>query len=128
MTPFEMVKEFHETFNAKTGDLPPLSTEVFKMLDKDTKNLISLRMSLINEEFLELMNATSRENLIKEACDLLYVVYGLGATYNLPLDEAFRRVHESNMSKVGEDGKPIFRSDGKILKGPNYKEPDLKDL
>ena len=99
---------------------------------------------LINEEFKELSLAfttadkdiiengyigeDTRINLLKETCDLIYVIMDMAATYGLPIGEAFNRVHRSNMSKLGEDGKPIYRNDGKVLKGPNYKEPNLKDL
>jgi len=60
--------------------------------------------------------------------DLLYVIYGYAVTFGWDLDEAFRRVHESNMSKLGDDGKPIKDNNGKVMKGPNYKRPNLKDL
>lgn len=99
---------------------------------------------LINEEFRELSLAMTnsdrylvenqkipddiRENLLQEMCDLLYVVFDMAATFDLPIGEAFNRVHRSNMSKLGEDGKPIYREDGKVLKGPNYKKPNLKGL
>lgn len=99
---------------------------------------------LINEEFKELslaftnsdrylvenseITVSVRENMLKEMCDLLYVVFDMAATFNLPIGEAFNRVHRSNMSKLGADGKPVYRDDGKVLKGPNYKEPNLKDL
>ena len=66
--------------------------------------------------------------LLKELCDLQYVLSGFAVTFGLPFDEAFKRVHESSMSKLGPDGKPIYREDGKVLKGPNYKKPDLSDL
>lgn len=66
--------------------------------------------------------------LLKELCDLQYVLSGFAVTFGLPFDEAFRRVHESNMSKLGSDGKPVYREDGKVMKGPNYKEPNLTDL
>ena len=99
---------------------------------------------LINEEFKELSLAftnadgelvrnsmisdETRENILKEMCDLLYVIFDMAATFDLPIGEAFNRVHRSNMSKLGADGKPVYREDGKVLKGPNYKEPNLKDL
>ena len=66
--------------------------------------------------------------LLKELCDLQYVLSGFAVTFGLPFDEAFKRVHESNMSKLGPDGKPIYREDGTVLKGPNYKKPDASDL
>lgn len=79
------------------------------------------------ENTKEVMRGLKRE-LLKELCDLQYVLSGFAVTFGLPFDEAFRRVHESNMSKLGPDGKPIYREDGKVLKGPNYKKPDLSDL
>ena len=66
--------------------------------------------------------------LLKELADVLYVTYGYALTFGFDLDEAFRRVHASNMSKVDANGYPIVRSDGKIMKGDNYREPDLSDL
>ena len=67
-------------------------------------------------------------NLLKEIDDLLYVTYGLAVSFGLNADVGFKRVHESNMSKLGEDGKPVYREDGKVLKGANYKAPYLGDL
>ena len=65
---------------------------------------------------------------MKEACDLVYVVLGTFVEFGWDFDEAFKRVHESNMSKLDAEGKPIYREDGKVLKGPNYHKPDLSDL
>lgn len=118
---YDMVEEFHLTFQA------PITRDVL---------VTDLRRKLITEEFEELhdelvdwMNGEgSISKIAKEAADLLYVVYGLAVTFRFDLVEAFRRVHESNMSKLGEDGKPIFRADGKVLKGPNYFEPNLEDF
>lgn len=121
-------------------------------LDKyDDLDVLRLRMSLLREELREVEEEAgniedviyqgviegdvSKEDLkrvkaalLKELCDLQYVLSGFAVTFGLPLDEAFERVHESNMSKLGPDGKPIYREDGKVLKGPNYKKPDLSDL
>lgn len=121
-------------------------------LDKyDDLDVLRLRMSLLREELREveeeagniedviyqgvIEGEVSQEDLkrvkaalLKELCDLQYVLSGFVVTFGLPLDEAFKRVHESNMSKLGPDGKPIYREDGKVLKGPNYKKPDLSDL
>ena len=92
---------------------------------------------LVIEEFKEFLEADSqlyRDNptviaeALKELADLVYVCYQYAENMNWFLDEALHRVHESNMSKLGEDGKPIYREDGKVLKGPNYKPPDLTDL
>ena len=87
--------------------------------------------NLIAEEYLEFLDAHDHEDradCLKELCDLLYVCYQYGANMGWDLDEAYRRVHQSNMSKLGEDGKPLYRVDGKVLKGPNYFPPQLGDL
>ncbi len=97
----------------------------------------SVQKNLIVEEFKEFLEAdgflfrhgpTVREECLKELADLVYVCYQYAANMDWFLDEALNRVHESNMSKLDEDGKPIYREDGKVLKGPNYKPPDLSDL
>ena len=113
--------------------------------------VLSMRLCLIREEAEEVEDAVclladkvfnaellgidmteeikaAKAALLKELCDLQYVLSGFAVTFGLPFDEAFKRVHESNMSKLGPDGRPIYREDGKVLKGPNYKKPDLSDL
>ena len=87
-----------------------------------------LEDTLIQEEYCELMEALTAEEQLKELADLVYVTYHKAVTFGWNLDEAVRRVHASNMSKLDEEGEPIFREDGKVLKGPNYKEPNLSDL
>ena len=90
---------------------------------------VALRLSLIQEEHDELVKAVNDEDLVEVAdalTDLLYVVYGMGHAFGINLDLAFNNVHASNMSKMGEDGKPIYREDGKVLKGPNYFPPKIK--
>ena len=118
---YEKVKEFHEKFKLPVND-------------KATGELIRFRVNLIVEEFNELVeemlalaegDETTRENMAKEMCDLLYVVYGTAVSLGLPIDEIFEEVHQSNMTKLGEDGKPVYNEAGKVIKGPNYKEPDL---
>jgi len=94
---------------------------------KSTK-LEKLRKELIKEEFAEVMTADTAEQILKELADLIYVTYGYAAAFGWNLDEALRRVHASNMSKLGDDGKPIYREDGKVMKGPKYEKPDLSDL
>ena len=120
-TQYEMVREFTKAMGQ------PLDQPCGFDLGYDAK-LESMRFKLIIEELHEFTDATDKENLLKELADLLYVIYGYAATYGLPIDEAFKRVHESNMSKLGDDGKPLYREDGKVLKGPNYKPADLGDL
>jgi len=92
---------------------------------------------LIVEEFKEFLDAENQllmgytvnaSECLKELADLVYVCYQYAENVGWDLDEALNRVHQSNMSKLGEDGKPLRREDGKILKGPNYKEPNLTDL
>ena len=123
LTNYEKVRAFHKAFG----------------LDLDapvTKKLMSLRESLHTEELIELNeevrdcydNDHITSNFIKEMADVLYVTYGFCATFGIDIDTAFNRVHESNMSKLGDDGKPIYREDGKALKGPNYKPPTMEDL
>ena len=75
-----------------------------------------------------LSNPQNKANILKELADLVYVCYQYAANLGWDLDEAMPRVHESNMSKLGEDGKPIYREDGKVLKGPSYAPPNLEDL
>ena len=93
--------------------------------------------NLIVEEFKEfldadqnmvLMHPQDREATLKELADLIYVCAQYAENMNWDIEQALRRVHRSNMSKLGEDGKPIYREDGKVLKGPNYQPPDLSDL
>jgi len=100
-------------------------------MDKEYKlgsDLEDFRFTLIREEFYEVVDETQPHARLKELADLLYVVYGYAVTFGWDLDEAFKRVHESNMSKLGEDGKPIKDQHGKVMKGPNYQPPNLKDL
>ena len=100
---------------------------------------MNLQQSLIDEEHLEvahayldlkqdITNKRAREHLLKEVVDLLYVCHQMAACFVWDLQTAYNRVHGSNLSKLGADGKPIRREDGKILKGPNYFEPNLIDL
>ena len=86
---------------------------------------------LIDEEWSEFHEAYHHEpeaNQLNELADLVYVCYQFAASQDWDLDEAMRRVHRANMSKLGEDGKPIYRGDGKVLKGPNFKKAEFKDL
>ena len=91
----------------------------------------STQKNLIDEEYKEFCTAHVKEpnvNILKELADLVYVCYQYAENMEWDLDEAMRRIHRSNMSKLGLDGKPIRRADGKVLKGPNYEPPNLTDL
>jgi len=102
-----------------------------------TRQTRQRQLDLIIEEFKEFLEAegmlfrhgrNAKEECLKELADLVYVCYQYAENMGWFLDEALDRVHQSNMSKLGEDGKPIYRDDGKVLKGPNYKPPNLEDL
>ena len=116
-TPLDMVRHFANTYGQS------MNHQWEKGSDKDM-----LRVGLVTEEYEEVLDAITPDNLLKELADLVYVTYGFAATFGWNLDEAVRRVHASNMSKLGDDGKPIYREDGKVLKGPHYEAPDLTDL
>jgi len=95
------------------------------------EDLLSLRKSLITEEYKEVMDAIDNkgpEEILKELCDLVYVCIGFATTYGWSFDVAFNRVHISNMSKLDANGKPILREDGKVLKSERYKEPTMEGL
>ena len=118
MTNFEKVGKFMETFGQEVKSKSSLSSE----------KINSLRVSLIEEELEELKQAIREKNLLEVAdalTDLLYVTYGAGHAFGINLDKCFDEVQNSNMSKLGKDGKPIFNEFGKVLKGPNYFKPDL---
>tara|TARA_Y100000389_G_scaffold120282_1_gene117507 strand:- start:8 stop:400 length:393 start_codon:yes stop_codon:yes gene_type:complete len=90
-----------------------------------------LRISLIEEELEELKEAMGKEDMVGVAdalTDILYVAYGAGASFGIDLDKCFEEVHSSNMSKLDRNGHPIYRDDGKILKGPDYFEPNLEKI
>ena len=118
MTNFEKVGLFMKTFNQDVKVSSSLSTD----------KINDLRISLINEELEELKQAISEKNLTEVAdalTDILYVTYGAGHAFGIDLDKCFDEVQNSNMSKLGKDGKPIFNEFGKVMKGPNYFKPNL---
>ena len=118
MTNFEKVKLFMETFGQEVKSKSSLSSD----------KINSLRLSLIQEELDELNKAMQDKDLVEVAdalTDILYVTYGAGHAFGIDLDKCFNEVQNSNMSKLGEDGKPIYNENGKVMKGPNYFKPDL---
>lgn len=129
---FDRVKEFH-----KAMGIP--------MSESNVKDAVEFRLRLIWEEYREVLDAAGYIpdlevgfrrsghdmdpiNFLKELADLDYVVAGTAVTFDWDFNEAGRRVHESNMSKLGNEGEPVRRADGKVMKGPNYKAPYLTDL
>ena len=132
MTLLEQARTFREAF--KQESLDNISRYGYVK-----KKLWDLQLRLVDEESKELLDAADevfadpenpgkREEVLKELSDLVYVCYQFAAAFNLDLDGAMERVYQSNMSKLDDNGEPIFRSDGKVLKGPNYIPPDLSDL
>jgi len=116
-TNFEKVAEFMNAFG-QIVETEPTWTSVSQ-----------LRYDLIDEELKELGQAIEERNIVEVAdalTDLLYVVYGAGHSFGLDLDKCFEEVHNSNMTKLGPEGKPIYREDGKVMKGPGYRAPNLK--
>ena len=118
MTNFQKVKNFMETFGQEIKSKPSLSSDKINML----------RYNLIKEELDEFKQALDNNDLLEVAdalTDILYVTYGAGHAFGIDLDACFDEVQNSNMSKLGLDGKPIFNDQGKVMKGPNYFKPDL---
>ena len=118
MTNFQKVKIFMETFGQEVKSQPSFSSE----------KINNLRYNLIKEELDELKKAMDNKDLLEVAdalTDILYVTYGAGIAFGIDLDKCFDQVQKSNMSKLGNDGKPIYNKAGKVMKGPNYFKPDL---
>ena len=118
MTNFEKVRLFMKTYGQEVQDQAGFS-------DAKTNKL---RIDLIKEELEELTEAMQDKNLLEVAdalTDILYVTYGAGHAFGIDLDKCFDEVQNSNMSKLGEDGKPLYNEAGKVMKGPNYFKPDL---
>ena len=118
MSNFSKVRIFMKTFEQEVKDKPSFST------DKINK----LRIDLIKEELDELTEAMKNKDLLEVAdalTDILYVAYGAGHAFGIDLDKCFDEVQNSNMSKLDENGKPIYNDSGKVMKGPNYFKPDF---
>tara|TARA_B100000989_G_scaffold159772_1_gene119303 strand:+ start:1638 stop:2006 length:369 start_codon:yes stop_codon:yes gene_type:complete len=118
MTNFEKVGTFMKTFGQEVKSKPSLSTD----------KINDLRLSLIKEELKELEDSIHKKDLVEIAdalTDILYVTYGAGHAFGINLDRCFDEVQNSNMSKLDNDGKPIYNENGKVMKGPNYFKPNL---
>lgn len=121
MSNFEDVKDFMTTYGQ----------EVKTKSEFPEEQIIKLRIDLIKEELNELTDAIKQRNLVEVAdalTDILYVTYGAGHSFGINLDLCFAEVQRSNMSKLGEDGKPIYNENGKVMKGSNYTKPNLKQF
>ena len=118
MSNFKKVKTFMETFGQEVKTRPSFSSD----------KINSLRYDLIKEELEERKEAMENKDLLEVAdalTDILYVTYGAGHAFGIDLDKCFEEVQNSNMSKLGEDGNPIYNESGKVMKGPKYFKPDL---
>jgi len=121
MSNFNHVKKFMETY----GQEIKIKSEFPK------EKIVTLRVDLIKEELTELNEAIKNRDIVEVAdalTDILYVTYGAGHSFGIDLDKCFAEVQRSNMSKLDADGKPIFNENGKVLKGPNYFKPNLKQF
>ena len=121
ITNFDRVGTFMKSFGQEVKESPEFPEN----------DIITLRLELIQEELNELREAIGNADMVEIAdalTDILYVTYGAGHAFGINLDSCFYEVQRSNMSKLGEDGNPIYREDGKVMKGPNYSEPDLKSI
>lgn len=114
------VRTFHEAFGVPILSAPTIPAD-----------RVALRLALIDEERQELTEALAAGDIVEVAdalTDIAYLVYGTALEFGIDLDACFAEVHRSNMSKLGADGRPIYRDDGKVLKGPNYSRPDLAPI
>ena len=121
MSNFNKVKTFMNTYGQ----------DVKEKAEFPENKIVQLRIDLIEEELNELKEAIKNKDIIEVAdalTDILYVTYGAGHSFGVNLDECFDEVQKSNMSKLGEDGKPIYNDSGKVMKGPNYFAPNLKKI
>ena len=121
MSNFEKVKKFMITYGQEVKESASFPDE----------NIIKLRLKLIKEELEELEQALNDKNLLEVAdalTDILYVTYGAGHSFGINLDACFKEVQRSNMSKLDADGKPIYNEYGKVMKGPNFSKPNLKQF
>ena len=121
MSNFEKVKNFMTTYGQEVKESASFPDE----------NIIKLRLKLIKEELEELEQALNDKNLLEVAdalTDILYVTYGAGHSFGINLDACFEEVQRSNMSKLDENGKPIYNEYGKVMKGPNFYKPNLKQF
>ncbi len=121
MSNFNKVKTFMNTYGQEVKNTPEFP---------DSK-IVQLRIDLIQEELNELKEAINNNDIVEVAdalTDILYVTYGAGHSFGVDLDSCFSEVQNSNMSKLGENGKPIYNESGKVMKGPNYFKPNIKKI
>ena len=121
MSNFNKVKTFMNTYGQEVKNTPEFPNS----------KIVQLRIDLIQEELNELKDAINNNDIVEVAdalTDILYVTYGAGHSFGVDLDSCFNEVQNSNMSKLGDDGKPIYNESGKVMKGPNYFKPNIKKI
>lgn len=121
MNKSQLVYDFHKKFNSHVSSRPTLPDDSER----------TLRKSLLTEEYNEYLLGEKNNDIVEIADalgDMLYIIYGTAVSYGLPIDNIFQEIHDSNMSKLDKNGNPVYREDGKILKGDNYFKPDLKKI
>lgn len=120
-TPSDMVEEFHRIYGLPVRQEPQIPD----------KNEIQLRRDLLSEEYWEYDDAAHKNDIVGIAdalADMIYIIHGTALVYGIPLDAVFDEVHRSNMSKLDEEGKPLYREDGKVLKGSLYSPPNIQEI
>lgn len=121
MDPHKALWEFHAAFDLVRSNAPELPS----------KEIRELRKSLLEEEWTEYLEGEQADDIVEIAdalADIIYIAYGTAVAYGIPMDRVFAEVHRSNMSKLGEDGKPIYRDDGKVLKPSTWSPPDIRGI
>jgi predicted HAD superfamily Cof-like phosphohydrolase len=121
MTQFDMVHEFHRVYDCNISSRPQLP-------GRDER---ALRIKLLQEEYQEYIQAEKNNDIVEIAdalADMLYIINGTCVSYGIPIDKIFQEVHSSNMSKLDSNGQVLRREDGKVLKGPNYFTPKIKEI
>lgn len=119
---FEEVRDFHQAFDLPIGECPEFPKE---------QSARELRKNLLKEEYEEYLEAEANDDIVEVAdalADIIYIALGTAVHYGIPLDKVFEEVHRSNMAKLGEDGKPIRREDGKVLKPAGWTPPNIKNI
>ena len=122
MSPLQQARAFRTAFRVKNSTTPASRAKQRKLIVEEFKEFLDAEQQLI------IGFSKNATDTLKELADLVYVCYQYAENLGWNLDEALYRVHQSNMTKLDDEGKPIFREDGKVLKGPNYTEPNLNDL
>jgi len=132
LTREDQVREFMNAMGQETEVAAPSAALLefrYTLIIEEVKELgEEMAIAMAESHFKTGLSAKTKSRLLKELADVQYVISGLAETLGLPLQEAFNRVHASNMSKLGDDGKPVYRADGKVLKGVNYVPPNMEDL